>query len=410
MQTCYFGQVENLSNTALPSPPVLPIFSIHFIYLITRRPTSPTSGSPRMHTASTPHIVGESAAIKEVCRLIEQVAPTDAPVFVIGESGVGKELVARRIHDLSRRSNHPFVPVNMAALPVTLAESTLFGHERGAFTGATEMRTGMCESADRGTLFLDEIGELDLDVQSKLLRFLQDLTFNRVGSTKTRRANVRIVSATNRDATEMIDDGHFREDLYYRLNVIPIEVPPLRARPEDVPILIEHFLRQAMLRYEKSELELSQRALQFLCDFSWPGNIRQLKNIVERMVILTRDNFLDEADLPAEILRRATTPPDAAGFLARTGTVTGADAIPLKMVSVLDPKRRPASELLDGTTMEVLEQTALRAMRSKKPKAASWKPLNYWASVRPPPIEKSSDTRSTQPPTATLESDDPTPM
>jgi DNA-binding NtrC family response regulator len=309
----------------------------------------------------TPHIVGESAAIKEVCRLIEQVAPTDASVFIIGESGVGKELVARRIHDLSQRSQHPFVAVNMAALPITLAESTLFGHERGAFTGATEMRPGMCESADRGTLFLDEVGELDLDVQSKLLRFLQDLTFHRVGSTKTRRANVRIVSATNRDTMEMIDAGRFREDLYYRLNVIPIEVPPLRERPEDVPILIEYFLRQSMLRYGKSELELSPRALRALCEFSWPGNIRQLKNVIERMVILSRDTFLDEIDLPNEILQSAT-----ASSSVRQAT-------PLRMVNiggvnvggVAKISVSPGSESINCTTMEVLERTALREALEK---------------------------------------------
>lgn len=315
-----------------------------------------------MPANSAPHIVGEGTAIKEVCRLIEYVAATDAPVFILGESGVGKELVARRIHELSSRAQRPFIPVNMAALPAMLAESTLFGHERGAFTGATEMRAGVCEAAERGTLFLDEIGEMDVEIQSKLLRFLQDFTFNRVGSTKSRRADVRIVSATNRSTEELIESGRFRDDLFYRLNVVPIEVPPLRARQEDIPILIEHFLSRTLRRYHKPEFELTSAAMSALCSYHWPGNIRELKNVVERLVILARRPQLDLADLPLTVRSAEATEAVEAAAMCHFS------AAPLRLVNhgpgierrTEAPTTHPQAAESTEQTMEALEQNALR--------------------------------------------------
>jgi DNA-binding NtrC family response regulator len=244
---------------------------------------------------------GESGAIRQVRELIATVGPTDATVLILGESGTGKELVARALHEQSLRRQGPFVPVNMAALPRELVESTLFGHEKGAFTGADQSQVGCCEAADRGTLFLDEIGEMAQSLQSKLLRFLQEHTLQRVGSSKPRRVDVRVLAATNRDLLEAVQSGRFREDLYYRLNVVPIAVPPLRQHREDVALLAGRFLQRFALKYRKSVRGFTEDALEVLMRYDWPGNVRQLENLVERLVILATDGLIGSEALPREV-------------------------------------------------------------------------------------------------------------
>ncbi len=257
-------------------------------------------------------IWGSSQAILRLLEEIQSVAPTNAPVLILGESGTGKELVARAIHEQSPRGHGPFVPLNMAALPQNLVESTLFGHEKGAFTGADSSRKGACEQANGGTLFLDEIGEMDIGLQAKLLRFLQERTVQRVGSTQVIRVDVRIVSATNRDPLELIDQGHFREDLYHRLNVVDISVPPLRERAEDIPELAKRFLDRAAAEYNRPVVGMDDEVLEVLARYHWPGNVRQLENVVARLVIKSREPIISLNQVPEEILR-ATSQPDALG-------------------------------------------------------------------------------------------------
>ena len=232
-------------------------------------------------------IIGESAALKEVLRQVEIVAPTDATVLLQGETGTGKELIARAIHRLSARQDHPFVTVNCAAIPSGLLESELFGHERGAFTGAIAQKIGRFELAHQGTLFLDEIGDIPLELQPKLLRVLQEQEFERLGSTRTRRVDVRLVAATHRELAQMVDAGHFRADLYYRLNVFPLTIPPLRQRPEDIPLLVRHFVRHYARLLHKHIDMIPAEALDALMHYDWPGNVRELQNVIERAVILS---------------------------------------------------------------------------------------------------------------------------
>ena len=233
------------------------------------------------------NMVGESAGLRGVLRAIQVVAPTDATVFVQGETGTGKELVARAIHDHSSRSKRPFVTVNCAAIPATLLESELFGHEKGAFTGAIAQKIGRFESAHGGTLFLDEIGEIPLELQPKLLRVLQEQEFDRVGGSRTIRVDVRIVAATNRNLEQMVEQGKFRSDLYYRLNVFPVTIPPLRERREDIPLLIRFFTQRYAKKMNRAIEEIPSSALDDLTMYDWPGNIRELQNLVERSVILS---------------------------------------------------------------------------------------------------------------------------
>lgn len=243
-------------------------------------------------------MVGKSSAMIEVQLLIKKVAPSKASVLLLGESGTGKTLVARIIHELSNRSKYPFVKINCASLPENLLESELFGHEKGAFTGAMKAKAGRFEEADGGTIFLDEIGELSLPLQAKLLRFLQEREFERLGSTKTRKVDVRIITATNRDLSEAVNLSQFREDLYYRLNVFPIQVPPLRERKEDIPHLLNHFLERASKEYGK-RFRLTPKALEVLVQYEWPGNVREMENLIERMAIIAEDNEIDSTDFPA---------------------------------------------------------------------------------------------------------------
>jgi len=251
-------------------------------------------------------IVGTSAALRRVLDIATQAAPSTATVLILGESGTGKELLARFIHERSSRARGPFVAVNCAAIPETILEAELFGHERGAFTGAVAKREGRFAKAAGGTLFLDEIAELSPSVQVKLLRVLQEGEFEPLGG-DTEKADVRIVSATNRDLFAEVQAGRFREDLYYRLNVIAVTAPPLRARREDIPLLVDHFLGIYCAKNQRPRLQMSREALQKLADYSWPGNVRELENVIERAVVLCRGDTLTIDDLP-EVVVQATAP------------------------------------------------------------------------------------------------------
>ena len=263
-----------------------------------------------------PNIIGESRVFQRVLKSIKKVAATDTTVLLLGESGTGKELIAQTLHYQSPRAVHPFVAVNLAALPENLIEAELFGVERGAFTGATARRVGRFESAHRGTLFLDEIGELPLTSQVKLLRVLQERNFERIGSSRSRSVNVRVVAATNRDLEGEVKCGNFREDLYWRLNVVPIVLPPLRARPEDVTLLAAHYLQKFNQAHGKS-VRIDDAALGALAKYHWPGNVRELANTIERFVIMADKNLIGLEDLPASLVHERhsgpSRPPSAEG-------------------------------------------------------------------------------------------------
>jgi formate hydrogenlyase transcriptional activator len=232
-------------------------------------------------------IVGQSSALRHVLNLVDTVAPSDSTVLLLGETGTGKELIARAIHERSRRKDRTFVKLNCAAIPTGLLESELFGHERGAFTGAISQKVGRLELADQGSLFLDEVGDIPLDIQPKLLRAFQEREFERLGSTRTKKVDVRLVAATNRNLEKMIEDREFRSDLYYRLNVFPIRIPPLRERPEDIPLLVRYFTQKYGRRMEKQIDSIPTESMKKLSSWHWPGNIRELENFIERSVILT---------------------------------------------------------------------------------------------------------------------------
>jgi two-component system response regulator HydG len=246
-------------------------------------------------------VVGGSPAMHRLVTQLQQTAPTDSTVLIQGENGTGKELVARAIHQNSRRKSKPFVPLNISALSESILESELFGHEKGSFTGAERRRIGHFEQANGGTLFLDEVGEMPMTTQIKLLRVLEDGVINRVGANEQVKVNVRLVSATNADLKDMVAKGTFRRDLYYRLNVVNIVLPPLRERRGDIPLLLEHFQREMTGRHGKSVEGFSKSALRALQAYDWPGNIRQLRNAVERMVVVDLDGLLDVDDLPDDI-------------------------------------------------------------------------------------------------------------
>jgi formate hydrogenlyase transcriptional activator len=247
-------------------------------------------------------IVGESPTLRHVLDLVETVAPRDSTVLLLGETGTGKELIARAIHERSRRRERTLVKLNCAAIPSGLLESELFGHERGAFTGAIAQKVGRLELADQGSLFLDEIGDIPLEIQPKLLRALQEREFERLGSTRTRSVNVRLIAATNRDLEKMVENREFRSDLYYRLNVFPIRIPPLRERPEDIPLLVRYFTQRYARSMDKQIESIPSAAMKKLCAWHWPGNIRELENFIERSVILTQGSALQvpAAELPGE--------------------------------------------------------------------------------------------------------------
>ena len=246
-------------------------------------------------------IVGSSRALRGVLDQVRIVAPTDSTVLIEGETGTGKEVIANAIHKTSNRRNQPFIKLNCAAIPSGLLESELFGHEKGAFTGAVMQKLGRFEAANGGTLFLDEVGDIPLDLQAKLLRVLQEQEFERLGSTFTRRVDVRVIAATNQDLAMRVSEKQFRMDLYYRLNVFPISLPPLRLRPDDIPMLVAHFVHKYGPRMSKLISKVSKDAMAALVRHPWPGNVRELQNVVERAVILTEGEVLQMPSLPARL-------------------------------------------------------------------------------------------------------------
>jgi len=255
-----------------------------------------------------PKIVGESLTMRGLLSLIRKVAPTDSTVLILGESGTGKELIATSIYENSERDTKPFIKLNCAAIPAELLESELFGHEKGAFTGATKFKPGKFDMADGGTIFLDEIGDMPLTLQAKILRVLQEQEFYRVGGSRTIKVDVRIIASTNKNLEKMVQEGTFREDLFYRLNVFTLHLPPLRERKEDIPLLVDYFLQNA-----PKKVEISSLALQMLVAFSWPGNIRELQNTIESASVIAEDGYIEPAQLPAKITGIFSNPTDA-GF------------------------------------------------------------------------------------------------
>jgi formate hydrogenlyase transcriptional activator len=251
-------------------------------------------------------IVGQSTALRHVLELVETVAPSDSTVLLLGETGTGKELIARAIHDRSRRNSRTLVKLNCAAIPTGLLESELFGHEKGAFTGAVAQKIGRLELADKGSLFLDEVGDIPPELQPKLLRAFQEREFERLGNSRTMKVDIRLIAATNRDLEKMVSERQFRSDLYYRLNVFPIRIPPLRERPEDIPLLVRYFAQKYAQRMEKQIESIPAAAIKKLTQWHWPGNIRELENFIERAVILTRGTTLQ---VPLSELRSDDTPP-----------------------------------------------------------------------------------------------------
>ena len=264
-------------------------------------------------------IIGKSSALQEVFRVLAKVAPSDSTVLVTGESGTGKELLVRALHRNSQRADKPFVPINCGAIPRELLESELFGHEKGAFTHAIRTKVGRFELAQGGTVFLDEIGEMDLSLQVKILRVLQEREFERVGGIKTIKADVRVVAATNRDLEEEVRRGVFREDLFYRLNVIPIVLPPLRERGEDVLLLARYFLKRFCESRRPCVLDVPEQIQDILASYSWPGNVRELENFMERMSILCEGDCIALADLPDKILRETGIEVPKRPVLVETG-------------------------------------------------------------------------------------------
>ena len=255
----------------------------------------------RRRLQSLTGLIGESDAVREVMVQVEQMAPVTATVLVEGESGTGKELVARALHVLSGRKSRPFIAVNVGALPETLLESELFGHEKGAFTGAAERRLGRFELADRGSIFLDEIGEIPVGTQVKLLRVLEEREFMRVGGTSPIKVDVRVIAATNRPLREQVEQGTFRTDLFYRLNVLRIHLPPLRDRREDIPILVRHFIQEYSKQHDRPFHGIGAEAMQILGEYPWPGNVRELRNLIESMVVLSPGHEIQPEDLPRQI-------------------------------------------------------------------------------------------------------------
>ncbi len=276
------------------------------------------------------NIIGQSKIMQELFRYIDKVAPSRATALLLGDSGTGKELVARAIHQASPRKDDPFIKVNCAALPDTLLESELLGHEKGAFTGAVATKKGRFELADNGTLFLDEIGELPLPLQAKLLRVLQERQFERLGGTKTIDVDVRVIAATNRSLETAVAENTFREDLYYRLNVVPITLPPLRERQEDIPLLLDYFLRESN-KVNERQVKIVRPVLELLMSYSWPGNVRELQNLIERLVIMADNDLVKRTDLPSYLLDEPEE--KAAGKYAVTPTER--EPLPAKRIKSL---------------------------------------------------------------------------
>lgn len=294
-------------------------------------------------------VIGNSPQMHRIIEILKNVAPTDTTVLIQGENGTGKELVAKALHHNSPRKSKPFVPLNISALPDSTLESELFGHEQGAFTGASGRRVGKFEYANGGTLFLDEVGEMPMDTQVKLLRVLEDRRITRLGANDEMEINVRLVAATNANLKKMVEDGTFREDLYYRLNVVSLQLPPLRDRPADIPLLMEHFLKEMTKKTGREVSGFSRTARRALLSYHWPGNIRQLRNSIESMVVMDIDGLLDVDDLPAEIAPLV----ENEDTLAEVEGISGADSLigrPMDEVEKYYIQR--ALELTDGNREE----------------------------------------------------------
>jgi len=309
-------------------------------------------------------LLGESKGMQEVYRWIELAAPSNAPVLVFGESGTGKELVASTIHQRSERRAKPIVAINCAAIPESLIESELFGHERGAFTGATERRAGCFELADGGTLFLDEIAEMAISVQAKLLRVLQEGTFRRVGGKTELKVDVRIVAATNRDPTEALAQKQLREDLYYRLNVFTLRVPSLRERPEDIPLLVERFIEDFNREDNRTVHGVTPDAQRALVEYSWPGNVRQLRNVIQRAVVASGTNVIEREHLPPEILPASLRP---------SATGAGGPSLELPVMSLDEMERALIAQVLKETGHDMTRAASIlgvakRVLDSKRSK------------------------------------------
>ncbi|MBI1948299.1 MAG: sigma-54-dependent Fis family transcriptional regulator [Deltaproteobacteria bacterium] len=294
-------------------------------------------------------LVGTSERMRKVDEIIAKVADSPSTVLITGESGTGKELVALALHRKSSRHDKPFIRINAAAIPQTLIEAELFGHEKGAFTGAVSAKPGRFELAHGGTLFLDEIGELPVDMQVKLLRVLQESTFERVGGIKTLQVDVRLIAATNRDLRKAIEQGQFREDLFWRLNVVPIELPPLRERTEDVPVLVEAFIKKLNRRLNRSVERFTPEAMAVLQSYSWPGNIRELENIVERTLLFADKSVIDAADLPPDL------PARIGGLAPRAAVVAAAE--PAGEGSMKDIVKQRMAELEKDLIQRALDDT-----------------------------------------------------
>jgi formate hydrogenlyase transcriptional activator len=294
-------------------------------------------------------IIGKSAALKRVLQMVEIVAQSDSTVLLLGETGTGKELIARAIHDRSRRKDRTFVKLNCAAIPTGLLESELFGHEKGAFTGAITQKVGRLELADQGTLFLDEVGDIPIEIQPKLLRVLQEREFERLGGTHTRKVNVRLVAATNRDLEKMVAEREFRSDLFYRLNVFPIRIPSLRERKEDIPLLVSYFAQKLAKQMQKQIESVPSVAMKALTAWEWPGNIRELENFIERAVILTRGNALEA---PLTELRKTETATPANAGVDRKNRAAGKETSsrPNVNAGAEDYERKQREEILEALT------------------------------------------------------------
>lgn len=314
-------------------------------------------------------MIGESPPMQEVFDIIRQAAPTTATVLIQGESGTGKELAARAIHQLSPRAKGPFIAVHCAALAPTLLESELFGHEKGAFTGATERRIGRFEMADGGTLFLDEVSEIDPAIQTKLLRVLEERRFERVGGRQTIEVDIRLVAATNRDLKALVEAGSFRRDLFFRLDVVTLTMPPLRKRKEDIPLLVQAMLREFSEKHGKPVRELTPEAMDLLMRYDWPGNVRELRNTIERMVVLARDSRLTVRDIPTTI-RSAVTAPSVANGLAATSLI-----IPLeeteKQIILAALKKFGGNKTLTARELGISRRTLHRKLKTYENEGAS---------------------------------------
>jgi two-component system response regulator HydG len=306
--------------------------------------SAPEEDRMEVSSAAGGDVVGASDAFRDVLGMAHRVAESDATVLVLGESGTGKEVIAREVHRASARARKPFVAVNCSAIPEGLLESELFGHEKGAFTGAVRQKKGRFELADGGTIFLDEIGDMSAALQAKLLRFLQDHTFQRVGGSSDTTVDVRVIAATNRDLDRAVAEGRFREDLFFRLNVVSVVMPPLRDRPEDVPLLVEHFLRGFAPAGSKPK-KMSPKAMRLAMDYAWPGNVRELENAIQRAVVLSRGETIFPEHLPAKVQAVADGRPEDAPRAGKTIREVERDTI-VKALRETDGNRTHAAKIL----------------------------------------------------------------